>query len=423
MNKELNENLGGNMAGWKSFFSAGWSGDPGNSKRAVSTMGDIFDGFLTALNSVGEIMTALSNMQGSFVNLEEVGGINGIITRIQSLVRNISEMLTTFDDDTKSVDFDTVATKMQSLSNAVGIIKDSASNLVEMSTSLTELGTTDGNFNIATQIGDLITQLGTSLGRMDEQGLSAKAMAFSLAINAMMTSVNGLIGSDTSGLAGITEELGNIGEALETLSDAFEKFFSEQDSKFRSKGSEWRQALLNGLDVYGLSSIISTALSNIFAARDFYWQGYSTGATYANGIRQAMSSVSTGGVGGGIRGILGSMGFSSGGQVQYRAGGGSLFRARGTDTVPAMLTPGEFVMRKHAVDSLGSGFMAKINNLDIPGALYALSTRAGAKLASLNPRIVNNTTNNTNNARVTQNLYNSSQGYSLRRADRYVRAL
>ena len=57
-----------------------------------------------------------------------------------------------------------------------------------------------------------------------------------------------------------------------------------------------------------------------------------------------------GGVGGG--GL-----FARGGPVQYRAAGGSMFKPKGTDTVPAMLTPGEFVIRKSAVDKIG------VNNL------------------------------------------------------------
>ena len=47
---------------------------------------------------------------------------------------------------------------------------------------------------------------------------------------------------------------------------------------------------------------------------------------------------------------------------QYRAGGGSIFQQKGTDTVPAMLTPGEFVMKKSAVDKYGVGFMRGVNN-------------------------------------------------------------
>jgi hypothetical protein len=53
---------------------------------------------------------------------------------------------------------------------------------------------------------------------------------------------------------------------------------------------------------------------------------------------------------------------------KYFAAGGF---ARGTDTVPAMLTPGEFVMSKYAVDSYGVDNMKKINSgAEIGGAVY-----------------------------------------------------
>ena len=45
----------------------------------------------------------------------------------------------------------------------------------------------------------------------------------------------------------------------------------------------------------------------------------------------------------------------------YLANGGSPF-AKGTDTVPAMLTPGEFVMSKYAVDNFGVENMKAINS-------------------------------------------------------------
>lgn len=58
--------------------------------------------------------------------------------------------------------------------------------------------------------------------------------------------------------------------------------------------------------------------------------------------------------------------FSQGGQVQqtqYRATGGPIFQARGTDTVPAMLTPGEQVLRKSSVDTFPDGMLDDINNM------------------------------------------------------------
>ena len=53
--------------------------------------------------------------------------------------------------------------------------------------------------------------------------------------------------------------------------------------------------------------------------------------------------------------------FAQGGPVQYRAGGGSIFQPKGTDTVPAMLTPGEFVIKKSAVDNIGVGNLQALN--------------------------------------------------------------
>lgn len=54
---------------------------------------------------------------------------------------------------------------------------------------------------------------------------------------------------------------------------------------------------------------------------------------------------------------------ASGGLVpEYRAAGGLTFaRPRGSDTVPAMLTPGEFVVRKQTVDQVGVGFLHSLN--------------------------------------------------------------
>jgi TP901 family phage tail tape measure protein len=59
--------------------------------------------------------------------------------------------------------------------------------------------------------------------------------------------------------------------------------------------------------------------------------------------------------------IFGGFGMSTGGIVppRYFAGGGF---AKGTDTVPAMLTPGEFIMSKYAVDTHGVDTLRAMNN-------------------------------------------------------------
>lgn len=52
--------------------------------------------------------------------------------------------------------------------------------------------------------------------------------------------------------------------------------------------------------------------------------------------------------------------------VQYRAFGGPIFQPFGTDTVPAMLTPGEFVLNRSAVDLVGADTLAALNAGRLP---------------------------------------------------------
>ena len=83
----------------------------------------------------------------------------------------------------------------------------------------------------------------------------------------------------------------------------------------------------------------------------------------ANAAANSASNSATASVGfGGGSGVkFGTMALSSGGMVKpkYFAIGGS---ARGSDIIPAMLTPGEFVMSKYAVDSYGVDKMKAINS-------------------------------------------------------------
>jgi hypothetical protein len=83
---------------------------------------------------------------------------------------------------------------------------------------------------------------------------------------------------------------------------------------------------------------------------------------------------------------------SMGGVIKkYMAAGGY---ARGTDTVPAMLTPGEFVVKKFAVDKFGVDNLKSINN----GTFNPKSTVAS----------VNNNSNSVYNYGISVNVSNSN---------------
>lgn len=112
---------------------------------------------------------------------------------------------------------------------------------------------------------------------------------------------------------------------------------------------------------------------------------------------------------------------------EYRSYGGLIYAANGTfipigtDTVPAMLTPGEYVQRKAAVDAFGRDFMDKVNALNIKGAIHSLFHRYPS-LAGMT-YVANDSRSYDNHAAVHMTINNASQHYTQRIADRWVRAL
>lgn len=81
--------------------------------------------------------------------------------------------------------------------------------------------------------------------------------------------------------------------------------------------------------------------------------------------------------------------FSKGGIVpKYFANGGL---SRGTDTIPAMLTPGEFVVNRRAAAGLGVNNLSKINNGEIPGgSVYNYKVDVTLNGSDMNPNDVAN---------------------------------
>ena len=80
------------------------------------------------------------------------------------------------------------------------------------------------------------------------------------------------------------------------------------------------------------------------------------------------------------------------GGVIYAAGGDYVnFQSRGTDTVPAMLTPGEFVMKKSAVDSIGVNNLSRMNNGYQNGGQVRYYADGGYVTDSLKPEYKDNT--------------------------------
>lgn len=119
-------------------------------------------------------------------------------------------------------------------------------------------------------------------------------------------------------------------------------------------------------------------------------------------------------------GVMTPVAQAKGGMIYRAHGGGVPWRRRGTDAVPAMLTPGEYVHNKRAVSTFGIDFMRKVNNLDMKGAMNELMHRAG-HMANIN-RGTTITNNYNNNQKVVINNSNAGAGFTFKSASRFVGA-
>lgn len=405
------------------------------------TSGDI-KLFATKTENLKLAIESLSNIASQFVNANETfgkislgkGGIGSKFTSLIGDLKVISEKLIELPE----VDDSSVAT-VDNISQSVGKVSKILNDLSKLAKKIDEvkLGGKDG---IDVKIGNLFSKLSSALGIGEGDAANAASVQVALgmlsqlggALSNISTSLNNV---NENGAVVLIESLGTLTSKL----DGIIKKLDSLDSKFKGKGSKWAREVINGFKSQNIESAITSALETALSTRDFSQSGYDTGASYVNGLVRGLNSVSipdvTSSFGGSIvqaakegaknKNKKKTKNEAKGGLIYASRGQWINFQPKGTDTVPAMLTPGEFVQRRGAVNHFGVRFMEKINNLDLPGALNSLSMRArGLTMPMGSPTIVNNTTNNrNNNASVTQHIHTNKERVSFKHADRYVRAL
>lgn len=355
--------------------------------------------------SKGEnINNSLTNIQGIF---DKLVGENGILAKIPQIVQRMSSLQ-------RSGNLDKFKSQMEAFGNALrGIWAD------------LNLGTSNGSFNVIQltnletaleKVKEIIKKVNKLAGqKVDENGTGNIKKALEGIKNAF-TDAN---------VAGITKQINSFVESVKTALQAFEelngeitidasvklsagfgpsvnKVVEEIDNARTRIRTAW-----NRMPKILLRTINATVRANVNTA----------GAISA--IQQGIDTVRS------IadNAIANSNGEATGGMI-YRAGGGSIpkYRRKGTDTVPAMLTPGEYVHNKRAVNLFGIDFMRKVNNLDMRGAMQELMIKAGNMAGAGRSTTINNYYNN--NQKVTiNNSNNAGAGFTFKAASRLAGAL
>lgn len=338
---------------------------------------------------------------------EEVTGFFDTIKSMIDLVVKIANEINRVPDITDKVT--TLQNAINGIKKAVGMM----SQLRAVANADQSMSKEKGSVDIATYISDFITKLNVAL--MGSSVLLVNAGLFKLAMMLIQSALNSVVvgNGNGGGINGFLTALGKIPGALQKVSAAM-----------NGKGAEWKRQLVDGFKgtKQKILSEVNGIAASLYSAGSFYSAGSSAGSRWASGFNSAASRISVP--------SIPSLPFSTGGLVspngvQYRAKGGQLFKKKGTDTVPAMLTPGEYVIKKDAVKNVGLPFLQRINHLDIKGAIASLGLRGG-QLAYATPNVTIDRSKHVtynNNQQLTLNNNNASQEYSEFRASRYLRRM
>lgn len=287
-----------------------------NAKRS----GRIAGALSTNTTSLASNTTILRTLNTTF------GSLKGAMTPIKSALANIISAANSLKQ--------AVSSNTTSIGTIKGALANSVTALGNNTTSLGTLNTTIGGFKAAIApvkeaLASVVSAVNSLKAAVSSRSKDAGRIAGALSTNTTAIGNNTTslgtnttsMGANTGSLGVNTASLGNNTTSLATMTTA-----------------------LNSLKI--VIGPANTALINLTAA--------------VNSLRTVMLVAAskgpvTGGVSGGRRGTPGMRsprGFAAGGLVP---GAGN------RDTVPAMLTPGEFVVRKSAVNSVGTGALGQIN--------------------------------------------------------------
>lgn len=376
-----------------------------NALKAITTLGDIilkfgtlnvystdfdFETLRANIKSIGNAVNEMATNKGLTENLENMDTVNKTVSKLKKTCENLNSIVGLNLDFVKVGE---VTTGIQTFLNNVKGLKVGEA-------------TTD----VVTEVNSIVTSfhnMATTLSNMkSEFNTSGTDMA------------NGII----EGFKSIDIE-GSFGTKIDNAKASLKK------KSFKSVGKKFGKDVVSGFSegISNMSSSISNQITMMYGySTRFTDLGQYLGSAFKNAFNNQSGNINTGGtttptVNRGNESQGKNFKFAKGGPVYLKKGGQPIvMKPSGTDTVPAMLTPGEYVMKRSAVKNAGQSFMDKVNNMDLKGAFKELSTRYGSHVGNV---VNKNVTINNNDNRVTNNSIAFNEGNERRQAIKVGRCL
>lgn len=376
-----------------------------NALNAITTLGDIilkfgtlnvystnfdFETLKANIKSIGNAVNEMATNKGLTENLDNMDTVNKTVSKLKKTCESLNSIVGLNLDFVKVGE---VTTGIQTfLNNVKGL----------------EVG--EATTDVVTEVNSIVTSfhnMATTLSNMkSEFNTSGKDMA------------NGII----EGFKSIDIE-GSFGTKIDNAKASL------KEKSFKSVGKKFGKDVVSGFSegISNMSSSISNQITMMYGySTRFTNLGQYLGSAFKNAFNNQSGNINTGGttnpkVNMGNESKGNNIKFAKGGPVYLKRGGKPIvMKPSGTDTVPAMLTPGEYVMKRSAVKKAGQSFMDKVNNMDLKGAFKELSTRYGSQVGSV---VNKNVTINNNDNRVTNNSIAFNEGNERRQAIKVGRCL
>ena len=418
----------------------------GKQSEAFSALPNALTNMLNSINIINQMYATLSNIDLESVRDKIIEARDIVFKLFSANGSNDGDLASTVANINK-VNFSGLLTSIQQYSSAINTLNSLAPVDTAKISSITEQVKTsihsivestkgaDGNKAVAQvkQLADSFKQVRDELmsvassfydvGNESANAISRGFKEFGLG-NVLTTSVTDVASLITKNASGAYQSLGT------------------------SLGGKFVKGFKSGIKNISLSSLTKALTSG----NTFYDTGVSLGKQLLSGIRQGVSggvtvhaTLSTHKSDGGaisrvfpqafrtahatsmgrLPGFHPLIGHSNGGTIYRAKGGLAYFEPIGTDTVPAMLTPGEYVIKRSAVSKYGEKFFDHLNNMDLDGALNRIKTRYNNPSQSIikNYSIVNNNTiNKYDNRSVTING-DARKAETKTKVGRWMRAL
>lgn len=366
-------------------------------------------GIETRVAKIQSVLKSLTDSDtGSFIQdigkLAKVSEAVGQVTSVVNSFKTMAETLMTIPDliNVEGSGIETRVAKIKSVLQSLASSDDSG-----LTTSLQNIQKLSSNIMSAVQAVNNILIIANAINQFPE----VNADNFNNSINAIKTAIESLSGiNDNDAIIG---NLTNVLNTINQLQNALAQFASMASTLGQQSGSNFSNGFVSGLG----SRIVDKMNEQKNQIENLGWEalGASISSKIANGfdvssvlnkIQQIQSAIDS------LRGktvditinettVKSTKKRQHGGIIpEYHSTGGVVgrrsFASLGTDTIPAMLTAGEYVLKRSVSSMLGKQFLDNLNQLNLTQALKALAGHTGHS-------VVNNTTNN-----ITQNVDNKA---------------